>query len=77
MASLVEAGTSGFLSISDSDRRVPEELGQEGNFCLCELASLARALSRKPSWGFPSLDRALDTVRGRAGNSAPQALQTQ
>ena len=29
-SSLVEAGTSGFLSISDSDRRVPEELGQEG-----------------------------------------------
>ena len=30
MEDLVEAGTSGFLSISDSDRRVPEELGQEG-----------------------------------------------
>ena len=25
----MEAGTSGFLSISDSDRRVPAELGQE------------------------------------------------
>ena len=24
-----EAGTSGFLSVSDSDRRVPAELGQE------------------------------------------------
>ena len=25
----MEAGTSGFVSISDSDRRVPAELGQE------------------------------------------------
>ena len=28
-SSRVEAGTSGFLSISDSDRRVPADLGQE------------------------------------------------
>ena len=28
-SSRVEAGTSGFLSISDSDRSVPAELGQE------------------------------------------------
>ena len=28
-SSTIEAGTSGFLSISDSDRRVPAELGQE------------------------------------------------
>ena len=34
-SSLVEAGTSGFLSISDSDRRVPEELGQEGKASSC------------------------------------------
>ena len=34
-SSPVEAGTSGFLSISDSDRRVPAELGQE---------------SQSPSW---------------------------
>ena len=26
-----EAGTSGFLSVSDSDRRVPAELGQESH----------------------------------------------
>ena len=34
-SSLVEAGTSGFLSISDSDRRVPEELGQESRASSC------------------------------------------
>ena len=33
--SLVEAGTSGFLSISDSNCRVPEELGQEGKASSC------------------------------------------
>ena len=32
---LVEAGTSGFLSISDSDRRVPAELGQENQASSC------------------------------------------
>ena len=31
----VEAGTSGFLSISDSDRRVPAELGQEKQASSC------------------------------------------
>ena len=30
-----EAGTSGFLSISDSDRRVPAELGQETQASSC------------------------------------------
>ena len=30
-----EAGTSGFLSISDSDRRVPAELGQESQASSC------------------------------------------
>ena len=34
-SSLVEVGTSGFLSISDSNRRVPEELGQEGKASSC------------------------------------------
>ena len=34
-SSLVEAGTSGFLSISDTNRRVPEELGQEGKGSSC------------------------------------------
>ena len=34
-SSRVEEGTSGFLSISDSDRRVPEELGQEGKASSC------------------------------------------
>ena len=31
----VEAGTSGFLSISDSDRKVPAELGQESQASSC------------------------------------------
>ena len=30
-----EAGTSGFLSVSDSDRRVPAELGQESQASSC------------------------------------------
>ena len=34
-SSRVEAGTSGFLSISDSDRRVPAELGQEWQASSC------------------------------------------
>ena len=33
--SRVEAGTSGFLSISDSDRRVPAEFGQESQASSC------------------------------------------
>ena len=32
----MEAGTSGFLSVSDSDRRVPAELGQESGLVLSE-----------------------------------------
>ena len=34
-SSRVEVGTSGFLSISDSDARVPEELGQESQASSC------------------------------------------
>ena len=34
-SSLVEAGTSGFLSTSDSVRRVPTELGQESQASSC------------------------------------------
>ena len=32
----MEAGTSGFVSISDSDRRVPAELGQESHASSCK-----------------------------------------
>ena len=35
-SSRVEAGTSGFLSISKSDGRVPEELGQESQASSCK-----------------------------------------
>ena len=31
----MEAGTSGFLCVSDSDRRVPAELGQESQASSC------------------------------------------
>ena len=34
-SSRLEAGTSGFLSISDSDRRVPAGLGQESQASSC------------------------------------------
>ena len=34
-SSRVEAGTSGFLYISDLDRRVPAELGQESQASSC------------------------------------------
>ena len=34
-SSRVEAGTSGFLSINDSDHRVPAELGQESQASSC------------------------------------------
>ena len=34
-SSRVEAGISGFLSISDSDRRVPTELGQQSKASSC------------------------------------------
>ena len=34
-SSRVEAGTSGFLSISDSDHRVPAEFGQERQASSC------------------------------------------
>ena len=34
-SSRMEAGTTGFLSISDSDRRVPADLGQESHASSC------------------------------------------
>ena len=51
-SSLVEAGTSGFLSISDSNCRVPEELGQESkaSSCLYRSTPLLKNLSLH---GFP------------------------
>ena len=58
-----EAGTSGFLSVSDSDRRVPAELGQESQASSClrkgtPLASRASAgdtgdLGSIPESGIP------------------------
>ena len=50
-----EAGTSGFLSVSDSDRRVPAELGQESQASSClrtgtPLASRVAQGASGPSW---------------------------
>ena len=45
-----EARTSGFLSVSDSDRRVPAELGQESQASSCVEESNSACLS-SCSWG--------------------------
>ena len=51
-----EAGTSGFLSVSDSDRRVPAELGQESqaSFCLRKETPLASRVVQGDSGPSPS-----------------------
>ena len=46
----VETGTSGFLSISNSDGRVPEELGQESQASACVEETNSACLS-SCSWG--------------------------
>ena len=46
----MEAGTSGFISISDSDRRVPAELGQESQASSCVEERNSACLS-SCSWG--------------------------
>ena len=46
----MEAGTSGFVSISDSDRRVPAELGQESHASSCKEEWNSACLSSY-SWG--------------------------
>ena len=45
----MEAGTSGFLSISDSDRKVPAELGQESQASSCLINGTLLA-SRVVQW---------------------------
>ena len=56
-------GTSGFLSVSDSDRRVPAELGQESQASSClrkgapPASRVAQGVSPRPCWapgGFPT-----------------------
>ena len=46
-----EAGTSGFPSVSDSDRRVPAELGQESQASSC-LRKGSMDLSLSKLWGM-------------------------
>ena len=53
--SRVEAGTSGFLSISDSDRRVPAEFGQESQASSC-VEEWNSACLTSCSWGDRPLD---------------------
>ena len=57
-----EAGTSDFLSVSDSDRRVPAELGQESqaSSCLRKGTPLASRVVR----GFQAPGRAVCGTRG-------------
>ena len=45
-----EAGTSGFLCVSDSDRRVPAELGQESQASSC-VEELNSSCLSSCSWG--------------------------
>ena len=62
-SSPVEAGTSGFLSISDSDRRVPAELGQESKASFLVEAWNSSYLSNC-SWGHrPLVDLYLEPAR--------------
>ena len=51
-----EAGTSGFLSVSDSDRRVPAELGQESQASSCLRNGISVA-----SWVVPGISGPLSS----------------
>ena len=69
-----EAGTSGFVSVSDSDRRVPAELGQESqeSSCLRKGTPLASRVAQGVSGPSSSCvwnPRSLRTMPG--GGSAP------
>src|SRR5574337_1306992 len=55
-SSPVEAGTSGFLSISDSDCRVPADLGQESQAFSCVEAWNSACLSRCPRGERPLVE---------------------
>ena len=74
-----EAGTSGFLSVSDSDRRVPAELGQESQASSClrkgtPLASRVARGSHAPRRAVCGTRGALRTMHG--GGSAPSCPWT-
>ena len=69
-----EAGTSDFLSVSDSDRRVPAELGQESQASSClrkgtPLASRVAQGSQAPRRAVCGTRGSLRTMHG--GGSAP------
>ena len=46
----MEAGTSGFVSIYDSDRRVPAELGQESDSMDMSLSKLRELVIDREAW---------------------------
>ena len=61
-SSPVEAGTSGFLCISDSDARVPAELGQERQASSC-VEAWNSACHSSCSWGDrPLVELYLESV---------------
>ena len=72
----MEAGTSGFVSISDSDRRVPAELGQEGqaSSCLRKGTPLASLVVYPLSLLLQTGDLAVGEIKSEIG---PEKLQNQ
>ena len=61
-SSRVEAGTSGFLSISDSDARVPEELGQESQASSCVEELNSASLSSCSRGDIPLVELCVEPV---------------
>ena len=63
-----KAGTSGFLSVSDSDRRVPAELGQESqaSSCLSNGTLLASRVVQWVSGPLETRDASLTPGLGRS-----------
>ena len=66
-SSRVEAGTSGFLSIFDSDGRVPTELEQESKASSCVEESNSACLS-SCSWGdIPLVELCVQAINDGEG----------
>ena len=67
-----EAGTSGFLSVSDSDRRVPAELG---TFWCIFLLCFTPFIFLKCSRDHSKSGVLAETASGRVGNKTASILQ--